>query len=309
MGNQNTTTYRPLNSKERKKIARYQNSLYYLHYFNILKGIALSRFEWQGMPESVDLDYLSEQLLSKDVSFLFEEGLGEYLALESDPIGSPNVYGKFTDREVIGQNGYTRKVNDKDSVLIRCTLSTYNNRLMTPLEGIQFYAAQLAEIDRGIIQNVKKQKLPWIIAADPKMNITFDNLVEDSEDGVPVITVDPNFEQFVKVLNTHCEFIAPAMFNLKKSVFQEALGFLGVTNTSIEKRERVNAAEIEANDAGTVAQRYMALVPLVRACNKINKMYPDLHVSVRFRDNLTAELDGESDDERGEEDDIERPGE
>ena len=298
--------YKPLTARDRKKIARFMNSLSYLHYFNILKGIALSRFEWEGMPESVDLDYLNEKLLSSDVSFFYEKDLQQYLALESVPAGGMNVYGKFPDREVIGMNGYTNKVNDKNSVLIRCSVSLYNDRMMTTLEGIQFFAAQLAEIDRAMIINVKKQKVPWILAIDEKMHITLDQIVEDSEDGVPVIPVDPNFENFVKVLNTQCALIAPQLFDLKKSVWQEALGFVGITNTSIEKRERVNTAEIEANDAGTIAQRYVALTPLVRACEDINKMYSDLKVSVHFHDNLTAELDGVSDQEQeGAEDDTE----
>lgn len=288
------------NTRQRKTKARIENTIAYLHYFNRLKNLAVTRFEWLRMPEEIDIEYLNSVLLNNVALFFHDDELEQYLALERTTFSGINVYGRPQEYFVNAVNGYHRSLKASECVPIKCTPTRANEVSLTTLEGIQYYATQLAEIDRTMFVNIKRQKSPWLLEGDENLISTVEKMFELIDENVPMIPVDSDFNKLVQVLNTNAPFIAPQLYDLKKSVWQEALDFLGITNSSIEKRERVNVSEIEANNAGTVMSRYVILQPLKQACEKINKMF-GLDVDVEFRDNVEASIDGTNDDEESEE--------
>ncbi|HEY8541677.1 MAG TPA: hypothetical protein VIL29_04790 [Pseudothermotoga sp.] len=260
------------------------------HYVNRLTELAMSCFEWKGLPDSCDATFLEKTLFEKGKVLFFEDEVLGYLTLPCDTVGSLNVYGIETTRHVHAINGYTNTKTDKDSVLI------YNNYAKSgSMCDVIYYARKLADIDRTIDINVNRQKTPLIILCDEKQKITVRKLYEDYEGHEPVIFGEKALGNEIKILNTEAKYVAQQLYDLKQSFWQEALTCLGIPNSSIEKRERVNTAEIEANNAGTVAMRYRRLEMRKQACDKINKMF-GLNVSVEFRDNMTAGNDAINDE-------------
>lgn len=260
------------------------------HYIDKLTELAMSCFEWKGLPDSCDSSFLEKTLFEKGKVLFFEDEVLGHLTLPCSTGGELNVYGIEQVRHVNAINGYTNTKTNKDSVII------YNNYTRTSsLDDVLYYAQKLAEIDRTIDINVNRQKTPMIILCDEKQQITVRKLYEDYEGNEPVIFGEKALGQEMKILKTDAPYVAQQLYDLKQSIWQEALTCLGIPNSSIEKRERVNTAEIEANNAGTVAMRYPRLEMRKQACEKINKMF-GLQVSVEFRDNMTAGNDGVNDE-------------
>ena len=281
-----------------------KNCIAYRFYQNSLRGIATVRTEWNDLPDNIDEMFVNEKLLSTDMCYFKDEVLDKEYILPVSAAGSLDIQGIPQKWEVHGQNGYIRECTPEDSVLIRCTPCTVEGELMTPWACIDFFAEKLAEIDRTIAINLKRQKTPWILAGDQVQLKTMEKFFIDIDNNVPFIPVDKDWENMVKVLNTVAPLVVPELYEYKKSVWQEALTHLGITNSSIEKKERVNTQEVEANNAGTVMMRYLVLAPYQQAIKRINKMF-NRNISITFRDNVGASLDGTSEieDEEGEQDD------
>ena len=77
----------------------------------------------------------------------------------------------------------------------------------------------------------------------------------------------------ITVLKTDAPFIAKDLFDMKVNYWNEALTYLGITNNSIQKKERLITDEAIRGEGGTMANRYARLEARRMACEEINKMF------------------------------------
>ena len=89
----------------------------------------------------------------------------------------------------------------------------------------------------------------------------------------------------IQVLQTNAPYLADKLEILKTQLWNEALTYLGISNTNTMKRERLVSEEITRNEGGTLANRYSRLIARQEACDKINKMF-GLDISVDFREDV-----------------------
>ena len=71
----------------RKKTALTQNQLSMTNYYQWLKLLHMSMFEWKGLPETINLDYLEETLFEKGRLMFFKDDVLGFLALRCVPDG------------------------------------------------------------------------------------------------------------------------------------------------------------------------------------------------------------------------------
>jgi hypothetical protein len=93
---------------------------------------------------------------------------------------------------------------------------------------------------------------------------------------------------------------------LKVRQWNECMGYLGINNANQDKKERLVADEVDANNEQVAASRNVALNARQEACGLINKLY-GLNVSVDFRaeeeaKNIDPEQDDTPDDDTGDSD-------
>ena len=65
--------------------------------------------------------------------------------------------------------------------------------------------------------------------------------------------------------------------------------YLGIGNTNDEKRERLNTLEVKSGMGDVEAQRYTRLLEREIACERINAMFPDVNLSVRYKQVIATE--------------------
>ena len=69
----------------------------------------------------------------------------------------------------------------------------------------------------------------------------------------------------------------------------EALTYLGISNVSFQKKERMLQDEVLRNNGGTVSSRYSRLNARKEACEKINRMF-GLNMSVDYREDVDIDM-------------------
>lgn len=256
-----------------------KNNLSVMHYRNALIELAISRFEWDDLPESVDQRFLELALMYRGHALFFEDPVLGYLALKSADGGYLNVYDIPTSRTVDASNGYQFTGDENNSVII------YDNMLhIPPIYVIDYYAERLANLDRTIDINVNAQKTPLLIVAQQEQELRMKILYMQYQGNTPVIFGDKQLTpNTIQVLKTDCPLLAPQLYELKEKLWNEAIGRLGIANISYQKKERLIRDEVLRGMGATIHARYSALTAREQACEQINKMF-GLNVSVKFRE-------------------------
>jgi len=249
--------------------------------------LSISMFEWINLPESVDERYLELTLFNDGQAVFFEDEAIGHLCLQCATGGQLNVYRVPIKRRAIADNGYNKPLTDKDSVII------WNNMLRqnSVLPIIEF-SKKLWDIDQTIIINAKAQKTPILINCNEKQRLSLENVYMKYEGNQPFIFGNKDLDiSAFNVLKTDAPYVADKLYQLKTQYWNEALTYLGISNTNTQKKERMLTDEVIRNMGGTIASRYSRLNARKQACEEINKMF-GLNIDCQFREDYR-----EADDE------------
>ena len=248
------------------------NQAGFIQYYNRLMALSISMFEWKGMPKSIDTRFLELCLFGDGFAVFFKDEILGFLALRCAIGGRLNVYQIPMQRRAFASNGYQMNLDETDSVLI------YNNELHTNSAlDVELFSKRLYELDRIIDVNTKAQKTPILITCDETQRTTMKNLYMQYEGNQPVIfgdnkNVNPNS---IQVINTEAPYHGSEIYDLKIRYYNEALTYLGISNISFQKKERMVSDEVIRNMGGTIANRYSRLNARKQACRMINEMFAD----------------------------------
>lgn len=264
----------------------YLNDVNYIRYFNTLKMIATSSFNYTNMPSSVDVRFLELGLFNRGyMVFFYDEDLQKYLALNSTLGCELDVYTNPVNYIAYANNGYQMPLTNKNSILI------YNNYLKEPtLMLCEYFAKRLYDFDSIIDVNVRSQKTPILIACSESEKLAMKNVYMQYDGNQPVIFTYKDFlnaDNF-KVVNTQSPYVADKIYQLKSNIWNEALTQLGITNTTVNKKERLITDEVQRSQGGVFACRNSRLKMREECINKINEMF-SLNIEVDFNDDVLKE--------------------
>lgn len=268
----------------------FQNNNQYGMYLERLTELAISMFEWKNLPDTCDERFLELTLFTNGYAVFFKDedlsrtGLsdsdtGSYLALPVATNGRWNVYNIPTKRRAYASNGYNKNLDENNSVMI------YNNLLHTNSINISMtYAKRLYNLDRIVDVNANAQKTPVLILANEQQRLTMLQVYQKWDGNEPVIFGDRDLDmKLVQALRTDAPYIADKIQALKTELWNEVLTYLGISNVSFQKKERMISDEVLRNQGGTIASRYSRLNARRKAADQINKMF-GLNIEVDFRE-------------------------
>ena len=256
------------------------NNYTYMQYAYRLMELSISMFEWKNLPEGIDERFLEMVLFTDGHAVFFKDDeLGDYLALQCLINGKLNVYRIPINRRAFAVNGYQKQLTDKDSVII------FNNMLHTnSWTDVKMFAKRLYNLDRIVDVNANAQKTPILIKGNEQQRLTLTNLYKEYDGNAPVIFADKSLDMnALQVLSTQAPYVADKIYQLKTQIWNEALTYLGISNVSFQKRERMVSDEVTRSQGGTVASRYSRLNARRQACEQINKMF-GLNIDCNFRE-------------------------
>lgn len=259
----------------------YMNNRTYLQYYNRLTELAISMFEWQNLPKTVDQRFLEMCLFGDGMCVFFQDEVLGYLSLQCMIGGKLNVYRIPMERKAYATNGYQRNLDETNSVII------FNNYLHTnSLLDVEMFSKRLYNLDRAIDVNANAQKTPVLIQCDESQRLTMKNLYKQYEGNEPFIFGSKGLDASgLKVLQTGAPYVADKLYELKTQIWNEALTYLGISNINVVKKERMITDEVTRNQGGTVASRYSRLESRRQACKQINEMF-NLNIWVDYREDF-----------------------
>lgn len=149
---------------------------------------------------------------------------------------------------------------------------------------VKRYARRLYDLDQTIDVNARAQKTPVLLQGTESQRLTLLNLYKEFDGNAPVIFGDKNLDiNGIKSISTQAPFVADKIYTLKTQIWNEALTYLGISNISFQKKERMLSDEVTRNMGGTIASRYSRLEARREAAENINRMF-GLNIEVEYRE-------------------------
>jgi len=250
-------------------------------YFKQLVDIALGRFTWHDLPDSVDQRYLECCLLfNGSAAFFWHKDLDRFLVSQWADDGVRNVYNNPTHFVINGINLPSLSLNPHECVPI------WGNRTRTPeVDFLIKMADRLVEVDNAIDCGITLQKHPVLIASRESQRLSMVNALRQIEEGMPAIfgTEDLNtISDTLQAIDLGADKVDMIkLMDLKSRIWQDALMSLGIDTVDQSKRERMIVAEAEGATGQSTANRRTSLMERAEACKRINDMFK-LSVSVEY---------------------------
>lgn len=265
------------------------NRLSFDFYFDRLKELAISMFEWENLPDSMDARFLEMTLFEDGQAIVFRDDVMGMLGLQVMIGGPLNVYRVPINRRAYAVNGYQNPdLTPENSVIV------FNNMLRTnSYRDVMFFARKLYEVDRAIDVNIKGQKTPKVILCDENERLTMLNLFMKYDGNQPFIFGSKNLDlKSIQTLDTSSPYLSDKLYQLKTQIWNEALTYLGISNVNFNKKERLVSDEVLRNSGSTVSSRYTRLNMREQAADEINRMF-GTDIRVKYREDVQIVDDGD----------------
>ena len=248
-------------------------------YFRQMLTLAENVFEFKNLPEVIDVSFLNKVLLRQGSIAFFEDEILGLIALPYTNIGKNDVYDRPKTIQVEGKNGYIRKLNQDEYVIM------YDNNGRYPLYlDICQMAERISLCVRTEDVNIIHQRTPrvWKTSKDKLLSLkNAINEIDSMEENV-VYYESLDFEDMNVVLSP-APYVTDKIDLHLKELWAEFFRLIGVANLQEQKRERVIIDEMIASQGGTIASRFSRFEPRKNAIEKINKKF-NAEIQVQYYD-------------------------
>lgn len=276
--------------------------------------LALNRFKWSNLPDSVDPRFLEISLLFNGLAvWYWDNDFDKLVAVNGTGTGYMNYLQHPVSFTVIGPGArildgdgasgsfapktlgaYLPEAHSEleDKEKRRKAIGMWPNYLRIPeIDVINIYSSRLATIDRTLEINTKNARRNKVITVTANNQLSIENISRQIDEGVEQISVkgaaDPN-----TVIDSIDLGILPDAYEklsiLRSRWWNECMGLLGIDNANQDKKERLVKAEVGANDAQTDSMRFVALNARREAIKSINYVF-GLNIEVDFNVEVEAQ--------------------
>jgi len=259
----------------------------------ILTELCMNRFEWKGLPDSIEPRFLELQLFYNAVAVFYkDDATGELLCAKGSGAGAVNFNDNPTSFWVIGSNMQGKRLEITEAVPV------YANMLRAPdLDIVLTYSRKLAAIDRTIEINIEQMRYTKIIKTNQSTQLSMENIDRQIQAGVSSIKVHDSLDlSAIDVLDVGIPVEAvPNLLVAESKIWNKCMGLLGINNANQDKKERLVAAEVGANDEQVNATRNIALNSRQYAAKQINDMFgTNITVDFGMKESSDAESDADT---------------
>jgi hypothetical protein len=255
-------------------------------------------FQWENLPPELDTELIENQFWDNDLlGWYYDDVVKKHLVLPVTITEHSKIYATIPKRVDVKGVNYVKYnlIPDEDIILIQSSTTGNNFQNMT-LSGVD----TLNDINQTLINNLAHLKQPYLFTGAPEQidivkkmlnQINSNALAIDVPDGI-------DLDNQLQILQTGAENYTTELADLYNIILQRMLTELGVDNLNIDKKERTNLDEVNANNQIINLYRDSLLIPRLRAIKKINAKF-GLNVNLKYYKIEENELTGGDNNDNG----------
>jgi len=230
------------NSRQARREAESKRKAYCFNYLDRLSILFNNSVSVINLPDDLPKRYLLRTLLTKG-AIAYDKETGLFLPFVESGI---DVYGLPQNYNLIGFNGFTKWCKPDEVVILRA------NDYQVPL--YDYFVQQvdkLVDFDMAIEQNLEAIKTMTIAEVqDHATLLSIANEMEMRRIGATIVyqNKSANIGNEIKVQNTGAEYLVDKLQEGRKEILNETLSHIGLSVANVDKKERVQTAEINASN-------------------------------------------------------------
>ena len=250
------------------------NAVTFNNYYYRLKLIAQAVFEWKGLPNGIDERYIERYLFNEGKCVFFKDFEKGWMVAKYTDKGGLNFYDEPTTIEPVCTNGQISEQNPEFINGENCVLIWNNDSAIPTHYPVIQAAADLTEIKRTIDVNIQAQKTPVTVFCTQKQLLSYKNALKQRKDNEPVLILDKSLEglESIKVMKTDAPVVFDKLRLEWKNVWNDTMTQLGVNNANQDKKERLVADEVAANDEQVARSAWVMLKPRQAAAKRMSEL-------------------------------------
>lgn len=246
-------------------------------YLRVLGELCMNRFEWKGFPESVDVRYVEQQLFFNSLAVAFiDRNTDRLMVLRGTPTGQRNLTDNPLSFTLTAPSLLSSTIPNQISA--RHSVPIWSNYFRMPdYDIVTNYAWKLAQIDRTIEINVNSARRTKVLVHNENQRLSAANINRQLDNGDSVIALNTPIGELVSAVDLGVNPDAIEKLSIVRArLWNECMGLLGINNANHDKRERVQAAEVEANNDQVDTARRVNLNARQEAAHAINVKFGEL---------------------------------
>lgn len=250
---------------------------FYNHYYYILYTYALNMFKWENLPDGIPSKFIERILL--DTGFgAFGTYMGKKVFLKCSLTGPLDMYYEPKKVRLFSVDNVHFEADASECVIV---YNNYNRLPTAPF--LSTYAARMAKAEAFIHVNMNANKTPLVLTVDKKTELSLRNMYAQFEGNQPVmVQVDSmQYDEPLKSVDTGADWLVDKAQAYKRETWDEAMLFLGIRTTPVEKKERLVTAEVSGDLQQIELARKIQLNARQDAVPMINKLW-GTNISVEF---------------------------
>ena len=264
-----------------KSVAQFSNNITFSYYYYKLMLIIRNLFDWENLPNNMEARWIERYLFADGKCIFYKDPTLGFMVAGYGQNGSVNCYDDPTLVNPIAPN-YTyngeQLINGENCYVIR------NNDLMLPeFAVVRYYAYKLCNLDRASDVNIEAQKTPTLVTCTDKQRLSLKQAINQRKDNEPVIYADNSFDKdMISTIDLNPPMVFKDLQLQKHMILNEFFTDIGINNANMDKRERMVANEVEANNEQVKASEDVMLKSREEAVKQINKIF-GLNIKVSRR--------------------------
>ena len=265
-----------------KTFAKQLNNLTFTDYYYRLMLLSRSVFKWENLPPGMDEKWIERYLYLDGQCVFFKDKTKGFMVTRCTPSGVINNYDEPTRVRAYGTNyrGVSLEVGEE------CVLIRNNDEMIPTSFTAKLYAYRLADITRTIDVNVNAMKTSGMILCSEKQKNTMKQIFAQWNGNEPLIFGDKNLDMSgVTALKLDAPIVFPQLQIQKHEIWNEYMTHIGINNANMDKRERLVANEVEANNEQIETSGNVFYKARNLACKQINEKY-DLDIKVSINNEI-----------------------
>jgi hypothetical protein len=257
-------------------------------YIRVLSELAMNRFKWTGLPDTVNPRFLEMTLFYQALAVFFDDERYGYLALKGSGQNYLNFQNDPTGFMVVGNNYYHPPMGASKVVPIWA-----NYMRMPDVDIVQIYANRLANFDRTLEINSQNARKTRVLAYPENLRLSAENINRQIDEGQPTIRVTGAMGdmEFMSVLDFAINPDTIEKLDIVRArQWNVCMGLLGIDFGNQDKKERLVSDEVNANNEQTDNMKFVNLNARRQACEQINEKF-GLNVDVDYNTEIAEQAD------------------
>ncbi len=267
----------------------------YSMWWRLFFTAATTSFKWEGLPAEIDTRYLEILLFMSGCAAITKrvpdaDSLPLFVTSQFSAQGKRDIYNNPNTIRMTAPNGlqWVRHLNvwykktgnqyaSKQSIMQPDAVAVWDNLQRMPLYNeIDLACTRLAEIDLTIDQNIRSQRVPFVITVPEEGKKNAEQMFNKIDAGEPAIYMSPLSSSVIglQVFQSGINYVVDKMLNDQLKIVSQVYTLLGIdNNAAAEKKERVQTAETLANNEQFMMQRQARQRARDLACERLNEVF------------------------------------